>query len=483
MNRVQYLTCKLKLHNPSARKRAVLDHALATYTDAYAALLDRAHAKLDLIAREGIYVDRSGKERYTGKSIARMLNVPSLDLHSSAKDSLIQDVAGGLASYFELLKTDENTSFPTCRTQRADPDAIENALEHFALVGADEEDYDLSRDDLLRQTRGRVMPMYFARPDGATQNRNFSLLWNRDKRQLQAALWLLPAGHEMCRPLNAKEGNLIRVDTGEIFTSNSKTAILCPLEMGKSGWQESKFLEPALRHEAAIKSAFLTRRDDTGEYFLHVSFAFPLPEQYEPQAYLGVDRGVFFSMAYAVVDSEGRIVLMNHCDDGFRHDRIAAGKRVRERQRTGRRVTAKNYRGKHQNAILHAVINDIIDCATEHEAMIVLENMDIQIKGKFYKSAWKKMHKLLEYKCALAGIPIWQGGVWAAYSSQICIYCGELNRGRKRDGSPFVCPSCGAEYHSDEGAGVNIARRAMYRKKDWEKRGGYMAFHRSFSRV
>jgi len=30
-------------------------------------------------------------------------------------------------------------------------------------------------------------------------------------------------------------------------------------------------------------------------------------------------------------------------------------------------------------------------------------------------------------------------------------------------------------------AAVNIARRALYKKADWEKKGGYKAFHRSFA--
>ncbi|MCK4960807.1 MAG: transposase, partial [Planctomycetes bacterium] len=157
-----------------------------------------------------------------------------------------------------------------------------------------------------------------------------------------------------------------------------------------------------------------------------------------------------------------------------------ASKRVQGKQQKGLEVTLRDYHRQEQEAIIHGLINDIIDLAKEHKAMIVTEDLDIRIRGKFYRSAWKKMYKFLEYKCRLAGVPLWRGGIWAAYSSQICIYCGELNKDRRRDGSPFMCPSCGAVYHSDEGAGVNIARRVLYRKVDWEGKGGYRAFHRSF---
>jgi IS605 OrfB family transposase len=479
---IQHLTCKFKMHNLSAHKRVVIDHTLEQYTIGYDELLKYAKDNLEHFQENGTY-----KNKFTSKSVARLLPYPKCAIHSSAKDSLRQAVAANLASYFELVQVDEQTSLPTVPSTV--PGADTDALENFVHVGSDLEDYESSRNRYLTNAKKSVMPLFFCRSDGATQinggrnrSRNFSLLTTSKRDGLLAVLWLLPARHKLCKPINARQGNLVKLDSGEVFRSNSRTAILAPLQLGRNGWQEHKFIDPAFSQASSIKTAHLIRDDRNNEYFLHVAFEFMCPKTYEPQAYLGIDRGVFFSMAYAIVDQNGHIVLMNRNEDGFRDSMIKASKRVQEKQRAGRKVTLKDYRRKEGEAILHRLVNHIMDVAKEHRAMIVTEDLNIQIKGRFYKSAWAKMYKYLEYKCRLAGVPLWKGGIWAAYSSQICIHCGELNGGRKRDGSPFACSDCGAQYHSDAGAGVNIARRAMYRKKDWENKGGYMAFHRSFAK-
>jgi hypothetical protein len=215
----QFLTCKFKIHNPSRHKRDVMDFALEEYTLAYSRLLDWARQNEDLLREHGKY-----KDRFTDKSIGALLPRPEAQLHGSAKDSLVRDVAGNLASYFALSEVDPRTSFPTCRDP--DPDAIPGALNKLASVGASLDDYSQSRDELLTVARGSVMPLYFRRADGASQtgrggarNRNFSLLWRTGKRQLLAVLYLLPRGHELCRPLSAGGANLVRLDTGEVLVA------------------------------------------------------------------------------------------------------------------------------------------------------------------------------------------------------------------------------------------------------------------------
>ena len=110
-----------------------MDHALYEYTLAYSQLLERAKENEACIAENGLYIGRGNKApKYTGKSIARFLKRPKVALHSSAVDSLIQDVAGNLASYFELAKVEEATSFPVGRDPS--PGADDKALEDFALM-------------------------------------------------------------------------------------------------------------------------------------------------------------------------------------------------------------------------------------------------------------------------------------------------------------------------------------------------------------
>ena len=468
----QFLTCKFKIHKPSLHKKQVMDHALKEYTLAYGDALAWAENNLDSVQEQGLF-----RENYTGKSIARLLPSPDRALHSSAKDSLKQDVGANLASYLELLTVAPDTSFPTCRDPS--PDAIEGALEDFARCG--NEDYDELRDRLLVTCRGSVMPLYFCRADGASQtksgaarNRNFSLLWRSDKRQLLAVLYLLPMRHELSQSLNANQGNLVRLDTGEIFNSNSKTAILVSLEVGKNGWQEERFLKPAMNGQASIQSAFLVR--DSKDYYLHVSFALKCESKYSPRTYLGIDRGILFTAAYGLVDTSGNVIGMGHLDDELRELQIKHGKERERLARNGKRITKRHYKRQAYDNILHCLVNELIAIAKEHQAQIVFEDLGVQVKGSRVVSRFRKMDKFMGYKCKMAGVPFRH--VFAAYSSLICHKCGG---GMERDDRVVTCKECGYVGHSDDNASINIARRALYRKGDWERKGGYRGFHRSFA--
>jgi len=474
LSKEQFLTCKFKIHNPSAHKKRVMDLALHEYTLGFSELLEWAFDNLETLTQEGKY-----RDKYNGKKIATLL--PRLDcgIHSSAKDSLVQDVAGGLASYLALKEKDENTSFPMCRDP--EPEAIQGALDNFVTCGPDE--YDFQRNRLLTICRGSVMPLHFSRPDaasltkhGSARNRNFSLLWRTDKRQLLSVMYLLPNNHELRKSINVEGDNLIRIDTGEVFKSRSKCAILVPLQMGNSGWQESKFLTPCIENNVRIASGLLVRDDERKEYFVVVSFALQCEERYDPEAYLGIDKGILFTAAYALVNEEGALIELGHFDDELRSLQIKHGRERERRARNGKRVTWRHYGRKSYENILHVLANQLIDMAQEHQAQILVEDISIQVKGKRVVSRFRKLDRILEYKCRLAGVPY--RSVFAAYSSMICPRCGEM---MNRDNRHVECNDCGYEGHSDDSAAVNIARRALYRKNDWKENGGYKAFHRSFS--
>jgi len=475
----QFLTCIFKLHNPSAHKRAVMDHALREYTKAYGALLDWARDKEAALAESGQYINKRGEAKLTGKSLAAKLPRPKAAMHSSAVHSLRQDVAGNLASYFELQKAGLKPSFPTAIDLDAEADA--DALENFIAVGSDEDDENQSRARLLRQLRGGLMPLEFGGADGASQNsrgsarnRYFSLV-SDERERLFAVMYLLPARHELCKPLNAQQGNLYRLDTGEVFTSNSSTAILMPLQVGRNGWQLNKFLLPSRDSEnVSIKTGALIKHPRTSEYFLHVAFEFECPKPFVPEAYVGIDKGILFTAAYAIVDTSGKLLDLGHFNDELRALQIKHGRERERLQRKGKRVTERHYKRRAYEQILHSLANDLIDMALKHRAGIVVEDLNIQVRGRRGVSRFRKFDRILEYKCALVSVPFRR--VFAAYSSVICHVCGE---NLERDNREINCPYCGYEGHSDDNAAVNIARRAMYRKADWS--GGYREFHRSFA--
>lgn len=468
----QFLTCKFKIHNLSSHKKQVIDHALKEYTLAYTAILNWVQNNLALLSEKGLF-----RDHYTGKSLCGLLPAPIGSLHSSLKDSLKIAVGATLASYFELIAENPETSFPAGRDPS--PIAIEGALDDFAKCGS--ENYDELRDRLLTVCKGSVMPLYFCRADGASQrqngsarNRNFSLLWRSDKRQLLAVLYLLPIGHELCQPLDVNRGNLMRLDTGETFRSRSRAAILVPLQMGSNGWQERRFLEPALQGHASVQSALLVKDGD--EYYLHVTFALECEEKYIPRAYLGIDSGILFTAAYGLVDAGGNVLEIGHLEDELRELQIKHGKEREQLAKNGRTITKHHYKRQAYDNILHCLVNELIAKAKEHQAQIVLEDLNIQVRGSRVVSRFRKIDKFMDYKCKLEGIPFRH--VFAAYSSVICHKCGG---DMIRDNRIVICTECGYKGHSDDNASVNIARRALYRKDEWEERGSYRGFHRSFA--
>ena len=161
---------------------------------------------------------------------------------------------------------------------------------------------------------------------------------------------------------------------------------------------------------------------------------------------------------------------------------IALGRYRQARQQAGRRARAADWQRRHQEELLHQVANELVRLAQEAKALVVLENLDLQTGGAFVRSLYAKLKRILDYKLPQAGL-LPPREVFAAYSSQICSRCGEDGARGDPDREHFRCEHCGATMDADENAGVNIARRALYRKAKWERRGGYRAFHRSFASV
>lgn len=446
-------------------------------------MLTWVEKNLEWIRENGQY-----KGKFTGPSIQALLpNPTSAAMASALKDGLKANVAAMLASYLALDAGDkQKAGFPVSRDPR--PDAYDNALNDFTncfLLNSPDTPKEQAesvenyyRAKMQLQARGSVMPLNFCR------SRDFVILTDVQKNRYFAWFKLSSQGDEANLQPNIDGDNLVDISTGEYFSKRKGSGVLFPLEIGERGWQNGKFFNSVLQRQATIQAGKLVK--ENGDYFLHVSFAFDCPEPYEPETYLGIDRGVFYTMAYAIVDRGGVVNLMDHVKDGFRDERLQAGQKIQDKQRRGKQITVKDYRQQNLDSILHTLVNRMIGLALEHRAMIVLEDLNIQIRGKFYKSAWKKLHKMFEYKCKLAGVPFKKEGVWAAYTSKLCINCGELAERSKRDGeTPVICHHCGFVGHADECAAVNIARRAMYRKADWggtkEKVGDWRAFHRSFA--
>lgn len=453
----------------------MLNQKIDVYTNSFRDLLDRVD--LSLIEEEAA----NKRGNYTAMSIMPYLKVPNTaDIPSALRDALVKDAASLLASHLMLKKSDKQVpGLPVILSNNLQSYeiALSNLCQQYLenVIGTESKDIEKNEQqaiwELLKISRDVSLPILFCR------SRDFTILTDIKERRYFVYLKLTTCDDELNRQENITSDNLIDVTTGEVFKKKKGVGVLFPIEVGK--WQENEFIKKCLSQEASPKVAKLLR--DKGEYFLHVSFAFNCPDVYQPETYLGVDRGVLFTAAWGIVDNDGSVILKQHKDDYFRDKRICLGKNIRDKQKKGKPITIKDYRGVYLDSILHRIANELIALALEHKSMIVLEDLHIQVRGKFYKSAWKKLHNIMAYKCNLNGVPI--KTVWPAYTSKLCIVCGEEVERPHRD--LVICKNCGTQDHADDAATINIARRALYRKEDWggtkDKAGDWRAFHKSFA--
>ncbi len=438
-------TAILKLHNPSQRKRAILDQALRAYTDAYRELLVCAKERLDELIANCSYVDKRGKTRLSDRKLAVCLtgirSEPLSSLSSVLRESVRLDVAGNLLSYVALKATDDRTQYPEGRstTPQDEYDRTLRELQEGTIAIETKDDYDLWRDRLTRVADYRPQPIYYCRV------RDFNL------RKLENEKWgvdlkLLPKGN----PRGA-------------------TRLHVPLAFGE--WHKDFF------EKGKPRAAFLVNRD--GEYYIHVAFEFQVTIG-ATETLLGIDRGVLKRVAFAVLTSQGTLLALSSGGRDVRQLQIERGKTVQDRQSKGRSISRRHYKQKAIDQRIHILANEIVKLAAEQKSQVVMEDLDIQTGGKFTRSDFAKLGHFLSYKLPLAGLPP-PRTVFAAYSSVICSRCGADGTRDADNREVFRCPACGTIMDADENAAVNIARRILYRKSEWETRGGYRAFHKSFA--
>jgi IS605 OrfB family transposase len=446
-------TAIFKLHNPSVSKRQVLDLAFARYGEAYNLALEKCRHLPD----EWLVAARESK-RLPGLFRAAMQIRPCLPVGSelklpkSLRDGLLLDIAGNLLSYCQLRMRWESQGEHEGQAGEPKypapiygyrPDAYYATLAEVVLWAGDSFDFIEFQAHLTREAKEVVRPLHFARAG------DFALE-QLDGDRWGTTLMLQPKGY-------------------------IPTRLRFPLAFGE--WHEQEYLG-----KGTPRCAHLCRRE--GEYFLHVSFEFEIKAMArgEEQAYLGIDRGVTKQAAFALVDLEGHVLHVGSLGRELRNLQITLGRYRQASQKAGRRVRSLDWQRRHQEEMLHQIANALVERARENRALVVVEDLDLQTGGRFVRSQYAKFEGILDYKLRLAGL-LPPREVFGAYSSQICCQCGEDGQRGDPDREHFRCPACGAESDADENAAVNIARRALYRKSAWERRGGYRAFHRSFGSV
>lgn len=471
-------TAVFKIHNPSKHKQAVIDYAMKQYTLAYDYLLKFSKDNLEDIKEKCKYNNQLSVNNiatYIGKSTP-VIN--HFQIHGSLKESLFLDVAGTICSYIQLKEQDENTSFPRARRVNDLEEYYTYTLERLRISTVDLAEENEIRDDLLKTTKERFLPLFFSRPDGIVRNRNFGLLYDNDNNKYYAILYLLPNKSRMKKPIQGKSKLQSIHPQKKLFIPSSRKvgSIILPLAFGK--WHEETFLKYALENPQAIRTAYLTKKGS--EYFLHVSFDFPSEEKVT-ETYLGIDRGINKLVALSVVTPEGK--LLYHEDfSGKEYENFQEKlfKELKENQKLGKQKLKKY--SKINEGFIHVIANKIVEVANIYSSQVVLEDLTYLSKSGFKqktgnkyfdklmnrrlgRNPYNKLKTILEYKLPLKGLPK-PKLVSGHYTSQCCSRCNNVDKRNRPNQATFQCTRCGYKDNADTNASVNIALRGI-----WWKRG------------
>lgn len=360
----QFLTVKFKLHNPSQRKRVVMDYAMR-----------QAHLAFDKVLRtvrddvEAIVAISDKKERKTLRSALtkRMQDIMRpLPMGSGPKQAVIVDAGAQIDSYIALRDADKGdvlTGYPAAaRLDQTEDEAYAIALDKL-ITSTTKQDEDEARDEMARARHAGT-----ARPLGIYKNRvdDGMLILSDDNDRLFAYINLISSKSRYAHRVDMT--GLIDTRTGEVMMKNAKPAqgVLVPLQ--SSVWHQRKFLE-----NATLQSGKLIKEGD--EYFIACSFKFSAPPRPDPVNYLGVDRGIEMLAAWSVINPDSQVIARgSHDGAGLRAVQRQAERDQADTQRKGK-VYSKHTRLAAADIEVHACANAIVAAAIEHNARVVFEDL------------------------------------------------------------------------------------------------------------
>jgi putative transposase len=207
----------------------------------------------------------------------------------------------------------------------------------------------------------------------------------------------------------------------------------------------------------------LVHRD--AKWFLIATIDIPEPEVFEPNGWIGVDRG---------------INNLATTSDGDNHSGRRLGRYRRWQARKKAEIQAKKTRSatqllkkrarresRHATHINHKVSKTVVAVAQRTERGVALEQLQgirervtVRRDQRARQSSWpfRQLGAFVEYKARRAGVPFIE--VDPAYTSQRCPRCGHTERANRPTRDHFSCRRCGLAGPADHVAGVNVRDRA-----------------------
>ena len=256
-------TAILRVHNPSQKKRAMLDDCLYRYHLAFEKALMAVFAELDDLKALFAKLDdlkgpeKRGQSSYIKNCIRSIAHgvVKSRPLSRASKDGVVKDIQATVTAYLELFrdyeksiegKTEEEIAKagglpgkPTVPRIDAGEDHWLDILEMFHHEMSLEEER-AAQDEMARERkRGQLRPVLFPRNRIAD---GFLLLWNDETDRYYIFLNLHTATSSQGRKHRCAIDGLIDLNTGEVITKTTTTGTLFPVEFG-ARHQGQRFIE------------------------------------------------------------------------------------------------------------------------------------------------------------------------------------------------------------------------------------------------
>ena len=464
------VSAALRIHNPSQRRRRMLNDAMRRAHLAYTKALD-------------ILLPQIGEmDGMNAEEIAHQFAMPKLkpmrELSSAAKAGVSLHIGATLSSFRELLQEQENAGEPTARRLKEEDRiaAHQAALARLALATTKEEAREADADShratarVVNPKKGRPLPLHFVRNDPRS---GFLILRDEKTRRYYAYLNLHPAKSRFARPVRVE--GLVNLRDGKPVSFNNATGDIFPLAFGREQQRDRFLLIERGDSRLVPKSAKLVLRDDD-EFDLMVSFEVRVRKR-QTRTLLGVDRGINKLVAVCVVDENGAVLKTGEVDGGdLRTLQKREEEKQRETQRRGKLYTSR-LRAAESEQFSHRAANLVVQLAGQFAAQVVTENLSGFAKGAPRKKGmrrsnfrrmmgrrqFQKVARAMEYKLRLKGLPA-PKGIAAKDTSITCPECGYCNKkNRPEPGDDFACVQCGHKADGDLNAARVIALKRFWR--------------------
>src|SRR2546421_8937393 len=228
--------------------------------------------------------------------------------------------------------------------------------------------------------------------------------------------------------------------------------VLVPFRVG--GYQ-------AARMDAIKGQADLLYRQ--GVFYLAVTLEVPAPTPDETTDILGIDLGILI----LATDSEGETFSGEQVEK-TRKRYAALRQRLQKRGTKSAKRHLKKLSGKEarfKRNTNHVISKRIVKKAQQNKQAIALEDLrhirqrterTVKKSQRSKQSSWAfwQLRFFLEYKAALAGVPLHT--VDPRNTSRTCHVCGHCAKENRKSQALFCCVKCGYTDNADRNAAINI---------------------------